>query len=363
MKIIISGGGTGGHIFPAISIAQALENKIPQCEILFIGAKHRMEMQKVPEAGYKIIGLPVKGMHKKISLKNFGLINKLIISLVKAGRILNNFKPNVVVGVGGFASAPVLYMAGRKKIPVLIQEQNSYAGKANKYLAKYAQKICVAYQEMDKYFPAEKIIVTGNPVRKDILQKITATEAFKYFNLNPTNKTILVIGGSLGAKTINTSIAEGVDKLIENGVQVLWQTGKYFIKEANEISRQKNSKLLFVKEFIKRMDYAYRIADVVISRAGAGTISELCLAAKPVILIPSPNVADDHQTKNADALVKNEAAVLVTDNDAPKVLINKAIALLKNEHKLSSLRSNIRNMAYMNSDERIADEIINIATK
>ncbi len=360
LKIIISGGGTGGHIFPAISIAKALQQKVPECELLFIGAKDRMEMQKIPQAGYEIIGLPVQGLVRKITIKNIGVAINLFKSLMQAEKILKTFKPDVVIGVGGFASGPVLYKAARMKIPVLIQEQNSYAGITNKLLAKKAHKICVAYEGMDKYFPAEKLVLTGNPVRKDIMQKIDHIEAFKYFNLKPTYKTLLVLGGSLGAKTINLSIASGLDKLLENGIQVIWQTGKYYINEATKISEENKSKLLCVKEFINRMDYAFTIADVVISRGGAGTISELCLTGKPVILVPSPNVAEDHQTKNAMALVKKEAAIMVSDNEAINALCDNAIRLMNNEGRLYQLSANIKKMAFLNSDEKIADEILKL---
>ena len=360
LKIIISGGGTGGHIFPAISIAKALQKKVPDCEILFIGAKDRMEMQKIPEAGYKIIGLPVQGLVRKISLRNFIVAINLIKSLIKANNILKSFKPDVVVGVGGFASGPVLRAACRRKIPTLIQEQNSYAGITNKLLAKHAQKICVAYHGMEKYFPPEKIILTGNPVRKDILEVNEHLEAFEHFKLKPTYKTLLVLGGSLGAKTINLSIAGGLDKLLENGIQVIWQTGKYYIDEATKIEKERQSELLHVHEFIMRMDYAFSIADVVISRAGAGTISELCLTEKPVILVPSPNVAEDHQTKNAKALVDKDAAIMVKDSEAQSMLCSTAIRCISNENRLFKLKENIKKMAFLNSDEIIADEILKL---
>lgn len=360
LKIIISGGGTGGHIFPAISIAKALQQKVPDCELLFIGAVDRMEMQKIPEAGYEIIGLPVQGFIRKLSFKNIKVILNLLISLNKAGRILKSFKPDVVIGVGGFASGPVLQKAYKKKIPILIQEQNSYAGITNKLLAKKAQKICVAYKGMEKYFPKEKLVLTGNPVRKDILDIANNVEAFKYFKLKPTYRTLLVLGGSLGAKTINLSISEGLDKLIDSRIQVIWQTGKYFIKEAKKLSEEKKSEFLHVVEFITRMDYAFSIADLVISRAGAGTISELSLTGKPVILIPSPNVAEDHQTKNAMALVDNEAAIIIRDDEAINSLCDTAVRIINNDNRLFNLSANIKKMALLNSDEIIADEILKL---
>jgi UDP-N-acetylglucosamine--N-acetylmuramyl-(pentapeptide) pyrophosphoryl-undecaprenol N-acetylglucosamine transferase len=360
LKVIISGGGTGGHIFPAISIAKALQEKVPECEILFIGAKNRMEMQKIPQAGYEIIGLPVEGLVRKISIKNLRVAINLLISLSRAQSIINSFKPDVVVGVGGFASGPVLRIANKKNVPTLIQEQNSYPGITNKLLAKKAQKICVAYEGMEKYFPADKIVLTGNPVRKDILVDISHQEAFDHFRMKPTFKTLLVIGGSLGARTINQSIAAGIDKFIENGIQVIWQTGKYYIDEATKIEKETNSEYLHVKEFIHRMDYAFNVADLVISRAGAGTISELCLTGKPVILVPSPNVAEDHQTKNAMALVKNEAAVLITDSESQSALCDTASRIIDNENKLYKLEENITKMAIKNSDEIIVDEILKL---
>lgn len=360
LKIIISGGGTGGHIFPAISIAKALQKKVPDCELLFVGAKDRMEMQKIPEAGYEIIGLPVQGFVRKLSLKNIRVVLNLLLSLIKAGKILKSFKPNVVVGVGGFASGPVLQKAYKMKIPILIQEQNSYAGVTNKLLAKKAQKICVAYAGMEKYFPKDKLVLAGNPVRKDILEVKEHLEAFEYFKLKPTYNTLLVLGGSLGAKTINLSISEGIDKLIENGIQVIWQTGKYFIKEAKKISEEKKSEFLHVVEFISRIDYAFSIADLVVSRAGAGTISELCLTGKAVILVPSPNVAEDHQTKNAMALADNEAAILIRDDEAINSLCDTAIRIINNENRLYKLSANIKKMALLNSDDIIADEILKL---
>ncbi len=360
-KIIISGGGTGGHIFPAISIANALKKIDKNIEILFVGAKSKMEMEKVPASGYNIIGLPISGFQRRITFKNITFFFKLLISILKSKRIINSFKPDVVVGVGGYASGPLLYVASKKGIPALIQEQNSYAGITNKLLAKRVDKICVAYQNMDKFFPKERIIFTGNPIRKDLLNiENKKNEAFKYFELNENSKVILVIGGSLGARTINQCISHDLDRIIRSGVQIIWQTGKsFFEKEKFELLRYNfKNKNIKIYDFISRMDYAYAVADVVISRAGAGTISELCLVKKPVILIPSPNVAEDHQTKNAMALVNENAAILINDNKASQLLVDEALNLIKDERKMQNLSKNISELAVINSDEIIANEIL-----
>lgn len=360
-KIIISGGGTGGHIFPAIAIANALKKADKDVDILFVGANGRMEMEKVPAAGYKIIGLPVAGFQRRLSIKNLSFIFKLIASLRKAKKIITDFKPDVVVGVGGYASGPVLKAAQNRGIPTLIQEQNSYAGVTNKLLAKKASKICVAYDNMEKYFPANKIIKTGNPVRADILNpNISRDEAFRFFELDPDMKTLLVIGGSLGARSINNCICQNLDVLLRNKIQVIWQTGKTYFETAKLEITKYNSRHLRMFEFIQRMDLAYKAADLVVSRAGACTISEVCLVKKPVILVPSPNVAEDHQTKNAMALSSREAAIMVADKNAALELINQVIQLAAHSNTMEKLSHNAGIMAMQNSDTRIADEIFKL---
>lgn len=361
LKIIVSGGGTGGHIFPALSIARAIQRRNEGAVILFVGAHDRMEMEKVPAAGYKIIGLPIAGFQRSLSLRNLTFFPKLIISLIKCKSIIKTFKPDVVIGVGGFASGPLLKVAQQLKIPTLIQEQNSYAGITNKLLAKKAKKVCVAYDNMDKYFPKNKIINTGNPVRKDLQDfKDKGSEAYEFFNIRPEKKTILIVGGSLGAKTINESIALNIDELIRKDIQVIWQTGKFFFSKAKEeISRYSNHKVQ-VWEFITRMDLAYSAADVIISRAGAGTISELCIVGKPVILIPSPNVSEDHQTKNAKALVQKKAAILVKDSDAKQDMIKETLKLLNDDNKWVEMGANLQKLAKPNADEQITDEVFKL---
>lgn len=363
-RYIISGGGTGGHIFPAISIAKAIKRQEPNADILFVGAHNRMEMEKVPAAGFKIVGLPISGLQRGSISKNILFLPKLFVSIFKCRSIIKEFKPNAVVGVGGYASGPLLYTAQKMGVPTLIQEQNGYAGLTNKLLAKKAKRICVAYEGMERFFPADKIIMTGNPVRQDLQDiKFNAPEAFNFFNLNQGGnmKTLLVIGGSLGARTINECIGNNLDILIRKKIQVIWQTGKYYYDRAIEEASQYNSKNIHVYPFINRMDYAYSVADAIISRAGAGTISELCLVGKPVILVPSPNVAEDHQTKNALALVKNNAALMVTDKDAPNTLVPQTIQLLEQDEQQVRLRINIKKMALPNADEIICKEVMKIA--
>ena len=319
MKYIISGGGTGGHIFPAISIANAIKRQDPFAEILFVGAIGRMEMERVPQAGYPIEGLPVRGFDRKNLLKNVSVIIDLLKSTRKAKKIIASFKPDIAIGVGGYASAPTLKAASNVGVPTLLQEQNSYAGVTNKLLAARASKICVAYEGMEKFFPAEKIILTGNPVRQDLFAVASkAREAYDFFGFDPAKKTILIVGGSLGARTINRSIKEGLQSLAGSDVQCIWQTGKLYVTEAREAAASFRNSNMIVTDFVTRMDYAYSIADLIISRAGASSISELCLLAKPVILVPSPNVAEDHQTKNALALANRDAAVMIRDADAEK---------------------------------------------
>ncbi|MDD5571599.1 MAG: undecaprenyldiphospho-muramoylpentapeptide beta-N-acetylglucosaminyltransferase [Bacteroidales bacterium] len=362
-KIIISGGGTGGHVFPAIAIANEIKAKCADAEILFVGAEGRIEMEKVPAAGYKIEGLWISGLQRKMIFKNLLLPIKLISSLIKVNKILNNFKPDVVVGVGGYASGPLLRVAAMKNIPSLIQEQNSYPGITNKILAKKVDKICVAYNDMEKFFPQEKIVITGNPVRKDILDTETKrSEAIKHFELENKN-TLLVIGGSLGARTINESINKNLELLSKNNIQVIWQTGKYYFEEAKKSVSALNLKNIKVFDFINKMDMAYAAADVVVSRAGAIAISELCIVGKPAILIPSPNVAEDHQTKNAMALVNENAAILIKDSEAIEKSGEEIIALFNNAEKQKQLSGNIKRLAKRNATELIVNEILNLIKK
>lgn len=365
LRIIISGGGTGGHIFPAISIANAIKELRPDTEILFVGAEGRMEMQRVPAAGYKIIGLPVTGFDRKNLLKNFSVIVRLIKSQAIARKIIKDFKPHVAVGVGGYASGPTLKMAGAMGIPTLIQEQNSYAGVTNKLLASKASKICVAYPGMEKFFEKDKIIMTGNPVRQGLLENnISKEDAIKSFGLNPDKKTILIVGGSLGARTLNNCVMHSIDKIKSSDVQFIWQTGKFYIKEAKACSEAAgNPEMLHTTDFISNMNAAYTAADLVVSRAGAGSISEFCLLGKPVILVPSPNVAEDHQTKNAMALVDKEAAVYIKDSEAEEKLIDSAIKLVNDEPKLKTLSGNIKKLAFNNSANVIAEEVCKLADK
>ena len=360
-KFIVSGGGTGGHIFPAVSIANALKNRFPDADILFVGAIGRMEMERVPAAGYRIEGLPVSGFDRKNMLKNIKVLINLMKSLVKARKIIREFKPEVAIGVGGYASAPTLRAASAFGVPTLLQEQNSYAGVTNKLLAKKAAKICVAYDNMDKFFPADKIIKTGNPVRQDLFKvSPKAEEAYNFFGFDPTKKTLLVVGGSLGARTLNQSVMAFIKELSESDVQILWQTGKFYIEDARRSAEKYISKNLIVTDFVSRMDYAYAIADLVISRAGASSISELCLLAKPVILVPSPNVAEDHQTQNALALVRKDAAIMIKDVESKEKLIPAALELIKNDAELSKLAANILALAEKDSAARIADEVVKL---
>ena len=361
-RIIISGGGTGGHIFPAISIANALRKIDPETEILFVGAEGRMEMEKIPAAGFRIIGLPVAGLYRSLTLKNFSVLIKLIRSLNKAKKVIKEFKPDVVVGVGGYASGPVLRQAGKMGIPTLIQEQNSYAGVTNKLLSRRASVICVAYDGMEKYFPKEKIIKTGNPVRHNFDDLVSLRdEALSFFNLKKEFPVILVLGGSLGAGTINNSLSENINRLKDSDCQWLWQTGKYYFENVKALVSVSFSENISVHGFINRMEYAYAAADIIVSRAGAGTISELCLVGKPVILVPSPNVAEDHQTRNAEALSSRNAAVLIPDDKAAKVLVDEAIKLISDKSRREMLSANILKMADRDADLRIAEEVLKLA--
>lgn len=360
-KIIISGGGTGGHIFPAISIANALKKKDESIEILFIGASKRMEMERVPHAGYKIIGLPVMGFDRANLFNNFKVIRVLFKSLRKARKIIKDFKPQVVVGVGGYASGPTLRAAAKLHIPTLIQEQNSYAGVTNKLLSRKVKKICVAYPNMEKFFPSKKIILTGNPVRQDLLETSSIKkEAYEKLRLNPNKKTILIVGGSLGARTLNDSVMKFLDKLEASDIQIVWQTGKYYYESIIEKVENRKLENIRVVQFIPDMRFVYAVADLVISRAGAGSISEFSLLKKAVILVPSPNVAEDHQTKNAMSLVNQGAAVLVKDKDAREELIPKALSLINKEEELNKLSENIYKLAKHNSADIIANEILKL---
>lgn len=362
LKVIISGGGTGGHIFPAVSIANALKRMVPAVDILFVGAKGRMEMEKVPAAGYKIVGLDIQGFQRNSIWKNILLPIKVLKSLAKARTLIRDFKPDVVIGVGGYASGPLLYAAGQLNIPYLIQEQNSYAGLTNKKLGPKASKICVAFEEMDRFFPAERIMITGNPVRKESVEILGKREqGLDFFGLLPTKKTVLVTGGSLGAGTLNRSILSDIAKLQSADVQLIWQTGKNYYAAIKEKLGTEKRDTICVTEFLNRMDLAYAAADLIVSRAGAGTIAELCIVAKPVILVPSPNVTEDHQTKNALALVKNNAAVLVTDSEATSTLVDKVLQLLQDEKQVAELSDNIQKLALPAADEIIAKEVLKIA--
>ena len=374
MKYLISGGGTGGHIFPAVSIANALREADPNCEILFVGALGRMEMERVPQAGYKIIGLPVKGFDRSRPWKNIRVVIDLVRSMIQARKIVRDFRPDVGIGVGGYASGAAMKVAAKMGVPILLQEQNGFAGVTNKLLKDDAKKICVAYEGMERFFPKDKIILTGNPVRQNLTSG-TKEEAIKYFNeefgvnFTTEKKTLLIIGGSLGARTINQSIIAHLNDLVDSDIQVIWQTGKnYFadcqtaLEEYNSKFKIQNSKFICT-DFVSQMPLAYALADLVISRAGASSISELCLLGKPSILVPSPNVAEDHQTHNAMALVKKDAAVLVKDADAKDTLITSALSLIQNDKQLQALHKNILTLALPDSARLIADEVMKLASK
>ena len=360
-KVIISGGGTGGHIFPAIAIANELKLQFPDIDILFIGAEGKMEMEKVPAAGYRIIGLPVVGLQRRLTIKNLMLPFKLVKSLNRAKKIIKEFSPDVVIGVGGYASAPTLRSAAKLKIPTLIQEQNSYPGVTNKLLSKKVKTICVAYDGLDTFFRKDKIRLTGNPVRKDLIRlNVTKTEACEALGLNPDKKTVLSVGGSLGARTINESILANIEFFKENDIQLVWQTGKWFHEKALAGVDTESYPGIKVFDFISRMDLVYAAADVIVSRAGAIAISELCLIGKPTILVPSPNVSEDHQTKNAMALVNKGAAVMVCDADAQSELITELETLLGDENKQISLSDNCKKLGIPDATEKIVKEIINL---
>lgn len=364
-RIIISGGGTGGHIFPAIAIANALRQIDSRTQILFVGAQGKMEMEKVPAAGYQIIGLDIQGYQRNALFKNLALPFKVLKSVLHATTIIKNFKPNVVVGVGGYASGPLLYAASLQNIPILIQEQNSYAGLTNKFLGKKASKICVAFDGMEKFFPAQKIIKTGNPIRQQSVSiDGKRTNALQHFGLTPIKKTLLLTGGSLGAGTLNKTIMAGLSKLQDNNIQLIWQTGKYYYKGIVEkYGNQCKDNGIKIHEFLNRMDFAYAAADVIISRAGAGTIAELCAVKKPVILVPSPNVAENHQTKNAQSLIEKKCALLIADNVAEGNLVNAAIKLINDSKLMQTLSTNIGQLAFPNADVVIAKQIFKLANK
>lgn len=364
IRVIISGGGTGGHIFPAVSIANAIREKQPDAEILFVGAEGRMEMQRVPAAGYEIKGLPVAGFDRKHLWRNVSVVIKLLRSRIMARRIIKAFRPMVAVGVGGYASGPTLDVAGKMGIPTLLQEQNSYAGVTNKLLAKNARRICVAYDGMERFFPADRILFTGNPVRQNLLHiTLTRQEAAQQMGLDPAKRTVLIVGGSLGARSMNESVLQQLELILQQtDVQFVWQTGKYYSEAiAQQLKERTCPSNLHVMDFISDMAVAYAAADLVVSRAGAGSISEFCLLGKPVILVPSPNVAEDHQTKNAMALVQKDAALYVPDAEAPDNLLPTAISTVKNSKKLQALSQNILRLARPNAASDIADEVIRLA--
>jgi UDP-N-acetylglucosamine--N-acetylmuramyl-(pentapeptide) pyrophosphoryl-undecaprenol N-acetylglucosamine transferase len=360
-RVIISGGGTGGHIYPAIAIAHAIQKLDSDVEILFVGALGKMEMEKVPRAGYRIVGLPIVGIKRELSLDNLKFPFKLVNSLLKAREVVKDFQPDVAVGVGGFASGPLLMMASLSGVPTLIQEQNSYAGITNKILARKAAKICVAYPNMESFFPQKKIALLGNPVRSDIMNVSNKRlEALMHFGLSAQYKTLFVMGGSLGARSINESIQAGLGKLVDAGYQVLWQTGKAYISKATEAIRGLETEKVKAFEFIYEMDLAYALADVVVSRAGALSVSELCLVAKPAILVPYPAASEDHQTKNALSLTEQNAAVLIKDSHTGSELVEKAIMLLEDKDLQDTLQSNIKKLGRPGAAEDIAKQVLKL---
>lgn len=361
-RVIISGGGTGGHIFPALSIANALKRLDPNVDILFVGAEGKMEMEKVPEAGFRIIGLPVRGFQRRLTLENVKVLLNLWKSLRRAKQIIRDFKPNVVVGVGGYASGPIGREAIKAGVSLVLQEQNSYAGVTNKLLAKHAVRVCVAYEGMERFFGSDKVIFTGNPVRKDLLlSKNKREEGLDFYGLNVKKRTVLVTGGSLGARTLNQAMKKNIEKFSNlQNVQILWQCGSYYYEDLQRELKGKLPENICLTAFLKRMDLAYACADVVVARAGAGTISELCLLGKAAILVPSPNVAEDHQTKNAMALVEKGAAIMLKDAEAEEKFGDTLEHLLCDEGKLASLRASIGTLAVRDSDEKIAREILSL---
>jgi len=361
LKIIISGGGSGGHIFPAVAIAKSLKQKNQNIDFLFVGAKDKMEMEKIPNEGFKIVGLWISGFHRGETLRNLLFPFKLILSLIKSILLIINYQPNLVIGTGGFASGPILYIASKFNIPTLIQEQNSYAGITNKILSKHVDLICVAYENMERFFPKEKIIITGNPVRKNIIETIrNEKDIERLFSLNSKNKTVLIIGGSLGARTINETIEKDLEKLKDNSLNVIWQTGDSFSERANKKIKEINTKGVSTHKFIKRIELAYEAADIIVSRAGAIAISELCVLGKPTILIPSPNVAENHQYKNAQSLVNKNAALLVKDSDANNKLVEEIISLKNDPVLMQKLAKNIKKMEYKDASNIIAEHALKL---
>lgn len=362
-RIIISGGGTGGHIFPALSIAHSIKELCPEAEILFVGAEGKMEMERVPAAGYKIIGLPVAGLQRSLSLKNLALPFKVLKSVRKAGDILKEFKPDVAVGVGGYASGPLLWSASHKGIPCLLQEQNSFAGLTNKMLAKRAARICTAYEGMERFFPADRILLTGNPIRKEIAPatKEQREEGYRFYGLDPARKTLFVVGGSLGCGTLNRVMRDWVEhRAAQAGYQVIWQCGKFYKSGVDAFMERRTVPNLFYTDFIQRMDLAYAVSDLLVSRAGAGTISELCVAGKATIFVPSPNVSEDHQTHNAMALVNKDAALMVRDAEADTKLIDTVERLISDDARLAELEKNILTLGRKDASEVIAKEVLKL---
>lgn len=360
-RIIIAGGGTGGHIFPAVAIGHALQRLRPGTELLFVGAEGKMEMEKIPQAGFRITGLDIAGFNRSHLLKNIALPWKILKSYLQARRVIRHFRPHAVVGVGGYASFPVLFAAQRSRIPTLIQEQNSYAGKSNKILARKATAVCVAYPSMERFFPAGKLLLTGNPVREPISKsQVSQKDAHSWLNMDPRKKTLLIVGGSLGARSVNESIASGIPRLLQAGMQLLWQTGKLFYPEAERIAALHPGKIRAV-EFIREMEYAYAAADIVVSRAGALAISELCIAGKPVVFVPYPYAAEDHQTSNARALSDSGAACMVADGEAGEKLVNTVLELLRDPVSLQRMAEHIEKFAVRDADERIASKTLEIA--
>ena len=355
-KVILSGGGTGGHIFPALAIASEIRRRNPEADILFVGALGRMEMEKIPSAGYRIIGLPVMGFPRKPSLKMITFFRRLLQSASMARKIVKDFQPEIAIGVGGYASGPLLRAAARYKIPTLIQEQNSYAGITNKLLSKKVKTICVAYDKMERFFPAEKLVMTGNPVRENLIKKTDRKTAVEFFNLTGNHKVVLIIGGSLGARSVNQAVLKNIPLIAESGVEVIWQTGGLYYDRIMEEIRDSKPENLQVHKFIMEMDLAYAAADLVISRAGAGTISELCLVGKAAILVPSPNVAEDHQTKNALSLVEKDAALMVRDNEIDDQLFPLAFNTVRDKEVCSGLSQKIKELARPEATKTIVDE-------
>jgi UDP-N-acetylglucosamine--N-acetylmuramyl-(pentapeptide) pyrophosphoryl-undecaprenol N-acetylglucosamine transferase len=360
IHIIISGGGTGGHIFPALSIADEIKSRIPDADILFVGAKDRMEMERVPAAGYRIEGLPVRGLKRKLTLENISILRDFLKSQRMARNIIKEFKPVIVIGVGGYASAPVLRAASRMGIPCLLQEQNSYAGVTNRLLAKKSSTICVAYEGMAKYFPSEKLVYTGNPVRNIILNEELKKEGRLHFNLKTENPVLFIMGGSLGARTLNRSMLRNIDQLSAMDIEIIWQTGKIYSEAIREDLKNKALPNIHVLDFVSRMDLAYNVADLLVSRAGALSLSEICVTGKPSVLVPSPNVAEDHQTKNAQALVNAGAAIMVKDIEAEEKLIDQAVALLTDKNKLTELGNNALKLAKPFATKAIVDEVFKL---